>query len=197
MDSEAQNEGLRARVRAAYSLAVEKPGGKHPFPVGREFALSVGYPACVLDALPVPAVDAFCGTSNLSLTAAIHTGSTVLDLGCGAGMDCFIAASRTGAAGRVIGVDFSRSMLARAEASHSPGMHLIFLQASAELLPLRRASMDIALVNGIFNLNPMRGAIFGELARVVRPGGYAFATEIIRREPAGADEVITDDNWFA
>src|SRR5574340_1038337 len=87
-------DALRAKVRDAYSSAAERPQEKHAFPVGRGFAESVGYPAGLLASLPSVCVEAFAGVSNVSLFADIAEGATVLDLGCGAGMDTLIAARR-------------------------------------------------------------------------------------------------------
>jgi 2-polyprenyl-3-methyl-5-hydroxy-6-metoxy-1,4-benzoquinol methylase len=105
---------LREMVRGAYSAAAEQPEEKHAFPVGRQFGESIGYPAELLARLPSVACDAFAGVSNVSLFADLPPGATVLDLGCGAGLDTLIAAQRVGTAGKVIGVDFSEAMLARA-----------------------------------------------------------------------------------
>ena len=105
----------------------------------------------------------------------------MLDLGCGSGLDTLIAAQRTGAAGRVYGVDFSSAMLERARraAADVAPENVEFLQADAERIPLPDASIDVALVNGIFNLNRLRSELFRELARVVRPGGQVFGAELI------------------
>ena len=123
----------------------------------------------------------------------------VLDLGCGAGMDSVIAAERVGPTGAVIGVDFSLPMLARVRRAASvAGLgNIHHSQAAAEDLPLQSGSVDVAMVNGLFNLNPARGSIFDELARVVRPGGSVFAAELILREPAPAGEAVSLDDWFS
>jgi arsenite methyltransferase len=192
-------EDLRAGVRDAYSGAAVHPEGKHPFPVGRAFALEVGYPAEWLDTLPPASAEAFTGVSAVSLFARIPPGAVVLDLGCGAGLDALIAARRAGAAGRAIGVDFSESMLARAACSRlqSKQEAVLFVLAGAENLPLPRAAVDVALVNGIFNLNPTREAIFAELARVVKPGGQVFGAELILREPLPDEQRRDASNWFS
>lgn len=186
---------LVAGVRRAYSKAADDPDGDHPFPMGRAFAESVGYPAELLERLSPLAVEAFAGVSNLSLVADVPPGSRVLDLGCGAGLDTLVAAERTGPTGEVVGVDFSRAMLARARAATAGVEQVRFVEASAHRLPLDQASVDVALVNGLFNLNPHRGAIFAELARVLRPGGVVFVAELIL---AGEQEAArTTSNWFA
>lgn len=190
---------LRDKVNAAYSAAATHPEQNHPFPIGRELAANLGYPSDVLDAVPRPSLDAFAGVSNVSLFADLPLGATVLDLGCGAGMDSIIAARRVGPAGRVIGIDFSEAMLLRARAAQElvDLPHLKFQHGDAEYLPLPDASIDVALVNGIFNLNPKRKEIFSELVRVLRPHGRAYIAELILTRPLPQEEYNSQSNWFA
>ncbi|MBI2679990.1 MAG: methyltransferase domain-containing protein [Candidatus Solibacter usitatus] len=190
---------LRSRVRDAYSAAALHPQAGHAFPVGREFALSLGYPEDALAALPAECVETFTGVSNVSVFADIRQGDMVLDLGCGAGLDSLIAAQRTGPAGTVIGVDFSSAMLDRARrAARDAGIrNAVFCQAGAEALPLADSSITVAMVNGIFNLNPARDAMFRELARVVEPGGRVYAAELVLREPLPAATQRDEKDWFA
>lgn len=190
---------LRIGVRNAYSMVAKRPEHNHPFPVGRRFAESLGYPKGLLDRLPAVSIDAFSGVSNVSVFADIREGDTVLDLGCGAGLDSMIAALRTGSKGRVIGVDFSDTMLARAHQAAKEFQigNLEFFQAEAENLPIDDGFIDVALVNGIFNLNPARDKIFSELGRVVRPGGSVYAAELILKEPLPPEIQESETNWFA
>ncbi len=190
---------IREGVRQAYSAAAENPQTQHPFPLGRQFAESLGYWPDVLAGIPVAAVDAFAGVSNVAVFADIPSGATVLDLGCGAGLDSLIAARRVGRAGKVIGVDFSGAMLCRArQAATAAGIENVeFRQADAENLCLDDASIDVALVNGIFNLNPARDYIFRELARVVRLRGVVYAAELILREPLPPEMPANRTDWFA
>jgi len=197
------DEGIAKRlyegVRRAYSDAAERPSDEHPFPVGRIFAESLGYPPDLLESLPALSVDAFAGVSNVSLYAEIPEGSTVLDLGCGAGLDTLIAARRTGPTGRVISADFSGPMLDRARLSaQEAGLSNIkFRESPAERLPLEDGEIDVAIVNGIFNLNPDREALFRELARVVRADGHVYAAELILIEPVTSSSPPTEADWFA
>lgn len=190
---------LRDKVRAAYSAAAERPREKHPFPIGRKFAENIGYPAEVLATIPSVATDTFTGVSNVSIFADVPSGAIVLDLGCGSGTDTLIAARRVGSTGKVVGVDFSDAMLSRArKAMSEAGVGNVELRASdAERLPLADAEVDVALVNGIFNLNPFRDRVFQELARVIRPGGKAYAAELILSQPLPAEVRNSETNWFA
>jgi arsenite methyltransferase len=190
---------LRDSVRIAYSRAAHSPAEKHPFPVGVEFALSLGYPPEFLNTIPRTAIEAFTGVSNVSVFATLPAGATVIDLGCGSGLDSLIAAQRVGARGRVVGIDFSEAMLDRANSSLR-GLELanvLFLRSAAEELPLTGASVDRALVNGIFNLNPFREAISSELARIVRPGGCVSGAELVLQAPLQETSRVGAANWFS
>jgi arsenite methyltransferase len=190
---------VRDRVRIGYSAAAEHPDLKHEFPVGRKFAESIGYPSDLLASLPAVACDAFAGVSNVSLFAELPVGATVLDLGCGSGTDMLIAARRVGASGKVIGVDFSGSMLSRARqaVSESGIVNVELRESDAERLPIADGEIDIAIVNGIFNLNPAREAIFSELARVIRPSGTVYAAELILSQPLPPQARVNESDWFA
>ncbi len=190
---------LRMAVRDAYSAAAMNPGSRHAFPVGRRFAESLGYPPDLLDSLPSAAVEAFAGVSNVAVFAKIPEGAAVLDLGCGAGLDSLVAARRAGPRGRIIGVDFSPAMLERARraAAEARAANVELRLADAERLPLDDGAVDVALVNGIFNLNPDREGLFRELARVVRPGGVVYAAELVLVEPLPEQERTSATNWFA
>ncbi len=184
---------LHGQVRAAYSDIALAPGENAYFACGRALAEDVGYPAAVLDRLPAEAVEAFCGVGEVALWADIQPGHQVLDMGCGAGLDTLLAAGR---AARVFAVDFSPEMLRRAGRSlEEMGLteKVKLIRAEAQSLPFPDGSLDVALVNGLFNLNPFREEAFRELARVLRSGGRLYACELVLSEPVPA---IADGNWF-
>jgi arsenite methyltransferase len=197
--SDASPARLREIVRGAYSAAAELPQQKHAFPVGRQYAESIGYPAELLASLPSVACDAFAGVSNVSLFAEIPSGATVLDLGCGSGTDTLLAARKVGPTGKVFAVDFSGAMLSRVRqaVAESGVVNVELRESDAERLPIGDATIDVAIVNGIFNLNPARDTIFQELARVVRPGGTVYAAELILSQPLPAEIRASETDWFA
>lgn len=196
MDDSAQ---LRHGVYQAYTTVAETPQAEHPFAVGKEFAEKLGYPTELLNQLPSESVEAFTGVSNVSLFAEMKAGAIVLDVGCGAGMDSLIAAQRVGENGKVIGIDFSEAMLARAQtaAKKMNLSNLSFYSTPAESMPVEDASIDVAMVNGIFNLNPAREKIFQELARVMKKGGAVFSAEMILREPLPPEHTLNITDWFS
>ena len=192
-------EALRDGVKQAYTTIAEHPFDEPLFPTGRALAEALGYPADLLDTLPKASVEAFCGVSNVSVFAEIHDGDIVLDLGAGAGLDTLIAAKRAGKSGKVIAIDFSDAMLARSREaiSEAQATNVETHLADAERLPIADASVDVVIVNGIFNLNPHRARIFCELARVVRPGGMVFAAELVLSGAFTREQRADSTNWFS
>jgi ubiquinone/menaquinone biosynthesis C-methylase UbiE len=89
------------------------------------------------------------------------------------------------------------SSIGRVSASEASIDTISFCQADAETLPIEDASIDVVVVNGIFNLNPARSAIFHEVARVVRKGGAVFAAELVLSQPLPQDIIKSESDWFA
>jgi ubiquinone/menaquinone biosynthesis C-methylase UbiE len=155
--------------------------------------LRLGYPAELLDRVPTLALNVFTGIGAPLLDADLVTGERVLDLGCGAGMDSFLAAPEVGLSGHVYGVDLAPGMVACARRAVTDAglQNVTILEGVAERLPLPDQSVDVALVNGLFNLAPEKPAVARELTRVVRPGGRLVGAEIVitdERPPGDPDE---------
>jgi ubiquinone/menaquinone biosynthesis C-methylase UbiE len=110
-----------------------------------------------------------------------------------------IASTKTGHKGQVHGVDFSPSMVAKAQASAAEfgAVNVEFQKSNGQQIPFSDGTFDVVLVNGIFNLNPDRAGLFQELARVVRPGGVLYSAEIVLNEPMGDEERAGLANWFS
>jgi arsenite methyltransferase len=108
---------LRSEIEKTYTDVSTDPAKGFIFPTGRAWAEDLGYPQPELSRVPEATVESFAGVANPFVLGRIGEGADVLDLGCGAGTDLLIAAQMVGPGGRVIGVDMTRSMLARARAS--------------------------------------------------------------------------------
>jgi len=192
-----QARAIRRSVRKKYAAVSRKPGGHFPYPVGRRSALKLGYARPWIDAAPRPAVDRFVGVGNPFLLRRPRPGDRVLDAGCGAGMDAFVAAGLVGPAGRVVGIDLTAEMLAparRALAASGPG-NLTFRRASVEKLPFPDRSFDLVVTNGVLNLVPDKDAAYGEIRRVLRPGGILAAADLLVVN-AVPEEILSDmDAW--
>lgn len=186
-------------VAEKYAEVAQAPRQRYKFRVGTEYARDLGYPLARLESLPPALSEAFTGISaSLVTLCEARPGETVLELGCGGGLDTALLAERVGPAGRVIGVDCAEPMLDRARTNLQQLGHtkVTFFQASAESLPLADNSVDCIVSNGIFNLSADKGAIFAEISRVLKPGGRTVNAEIVlRTEPTPAERDNQED-WF-
>jgi arsenite methyltransferase len=188
---------LREEIRKTYTDVSTAPEQEFIFPTGRAWAQALGYPEPELARVPEATVESFAGVANHWTLGRIEPGSVVLDLGCGAGTDLLIAAQMTGAAGRVIGVDMTATMLERARQSATEmGLTNVALHESLiEALPLDDASVDVVISNGVIDLVPDKDAVFDEIDRVLRPGGRLQLADVVIHHEVSEDARSRIDLW--
>jgi arsenite methyltransferase len=174
-------DGLRAAIRAEYAAVASEPERGFHFHTGHRLAAILGYPEEWIENLPVAAVLSMAGTGNPLALGEIQPGERVLDCGSGAGADALIAARLVGPAGRVIGIDMTPEMIARAQANAGEAglTNVEFREGLLEALPVDDGWADLLISNGVLNLVPNKGAALGEMFRVLRPGGRLQIADIV------------------
>lgn len=192
---------LRNQVSATYARVVREPNGDFHFHRGIDYACDLlRYDRAELETLPEQSTARFAGVANPHRIGRIEPGETVLDIGCGAGMDLLLAARRTGPGGRAIGVDMTPDMRAcAAEAAAQAGLsEIVEVHAGmAEELPLEDASVDVVTSNGVINLAPDKDRAFREIRRVLRPGGRLFLADVVVQRELSVDARNDVDLWAA
>lgn len=188
---------LETAVTERFAAFARNPLEEKRFPVGPESAKRLGYTAEEVDSLPTAATESYAGVGNPFCLGKLRRGQTVLDLGCGAGMDSILAARRVGPTGKVIGVDMVEEMLAKArQNAQAVGLsNTEFRAGRADALPVPDESMDVIIINGVFNLCVDKPKVVAELFRVLRHGGRLQMADILLEPHVTPAELAKKGEW--
>ncbi|MCZ6627232.1 MAG: methyltransferase domain-containing protein [SAR324 cluster bacterium] len=176
---------LREHIRVEYREVAKSPDKGFHFHTGRPLAKIVLYKDEWLTAVPEEVLASFAGTGNPFSMGEMQPGERVVDLGCGAGIDSFIAAAQVGKEGAVVGIDMTEEMLAKAaKAKERTGLpQLEFKHGYLEDIPISDGWADTVISNGVVNLCPDKPDVFKEILRILRPGGRIQIGDILVTKP--------------
>ena len=192
-----QLKAIRRVVRKKYAEVAVSAAGKFQYLTGREGAAALGYDPVILQELPGELLSAFCGVGNPFSLGTIKPGRALLDIGSGAGLDLIIAGRLTGPNGRVCGVDLTEEMIDRARRNIAElGMgNIEIFHVATETLPFADQTFDVVISNGVINLSPCKQAMFGEIYRVLKPGGTLQFADIVLEKALPAAMVGSLEAW--
>ena len=185
---------LRQAIQEEYEVVACEPARGFHFHTGRPLAKRLGYDDEWLRNVPETSVASFAGTGNPFSLGALSPGERVVDVGCGAGIDSFIAARMVGPTGHVVGVDMTPAMLEKARANGAAAAidNVDFRHGYAEALPVPDEWADVVISNGVLNLMPDKAAALGEMVRVLKPAGRLQIGDILVQQavPQNAKDKI-------
>jgi arsenite methyltransferase len=190
---------LREEVKTKYRDVAINPSGEYHFHTGRPLARRLGYDSRLVDSMPDSAVESFAGVANPFSLRLLERGERVLDAGSGGGFDCFVAAHKIGAEGKVIGIDMLPAMLEKARrTAESMGLKNVeFREGLLEEIPVEDGWADVVISNGVINLCADKERVFSELSRVLRPGGRLQFGDIANGKPVPESAIRNIDLWTA
>jgi SAM-dependent methyltransferase len=180
---------IKDKIRQRFIKVATDPTAPQRHPHGPASAKKLGYDPAEIDALPAVVTESFAGVGNPLGLHPVRPGDTVVDIGCGAGVDTVLAARKVGPSGRVVGVDMTQEMVRKAadNAVAAGVTNAEFHQGEADRLPVGDGTADVVISNGVLNLCIDKPKVLAEVYRVLRPGGRVQMADIL------LDEAVTDE----
>jgi arsenite methyltransferase len=192
--SSKEKDKIYKGIRKKYKQVAQEPERLFKYPTGKAGLEALQYDAEIIKALPETVMASYCGVGNPFTLGAISQGESILDIGCGSGVDTIFAAKMTGPTGKVFGIDLVPEMVRRAKENLAMANldNVTYEVASAERLSFPGNNFDVVISNGAFNLVPDKAKALSEVFRVLMPGGrLMIADQILTGElPKAREQII-------
>jgi arsenite methyltransferase len=194
----ADKDRIETGIREKYGQVAAGPQGLFKYPTGKAGLEALGYDPKILKTFPDSILESFCGVGNPFSLGSVDRGETVLDIGSGGGLDSLVAARMAGAGGKVVGLDLSPEMVARAyeNLKQTDLTNVAFQEFSGEDLPFPDGSFDVVISNGVFNLIPAKGRMLKEACRVLKPNGRLLIADQVLSGSSTKSPQERIDSWF-
>lgn len=189
---------IKEAVKKKYGKVANDPCATFNFPVGKDFAIKVGYSKDILDTLPQSMYESFTGANNPQPFIELKEGDIVLDLGCGAGLDLYFYVKAVGGNGKVYGLDISEDMINKAISNMDAlGIKNVEIKCGhSDDIPFQNDFFDVVASNGIYNLSPDKEKVMREVFRVLKSGGRTVFSEVVLKDKLPDNIRKNIDDWF-
>ena len=192
-----EKEKITSVIRRKYKMVAQSLADQFRYPTGRAGLQQLGYPEELIEVLPDDVAQWYCGVGNPLSLSDIMPGESVLDLGCGAGVDTILAARLVEPNGTAVGVDLSEEMIERAKSNKqvSETENVEFQVADTESLPFDDGQFDVVTSNAMLNLAVEKKQVLQEAYRVLKKGGrIQIADQILVGDLMDQKQAV--ESWF-
>jgi SAM-dependent methyltransferase len=190
-------KGIQETVRKKYAEVSQSAEGKFPYATGKAGIVAQGYDLSVIGNIPNTLLESFCGVGNPFSLGKINRGEVILDIGCGAGFDLYVASQIVGPSGHVCGIDLTPEMveLCRRNLMQVGVSNGEVRQATSEAIPYDDCTFDVVISNGVLNLSPLKEKSFREIYRVLKSNGRLQFADIVLQGDQPPASSCSIDAW--
>lgn len=190
-------KGIQDTVRKKYAEVSKSVVGNFAYPTGKSGVKALGYDLSIIKTIPDLLIDSFCGVGNPFSLGIINSGEVVLDVGCGGGLDLYIASKMVGPSGRVCGIDLTQEMVDRCQRNlmHVDSNNIEVKLATSDAIPYGDNTFDVVISNGVLNLSPLKENSFREMYRVLKFQGRLQFADIVLEGELSQASFCSLDAW--
>ncbi len=188
---------IRKAIRDKYAEVSISAEGKFQYPTGKDGAKALGYDPAILESAHTRFFESSCGVGNPFSLGKIRRGAALLDVGCGAGFDLFVASKLVGESGLVCGIDLTEDMVlkARENLNLADITNFEIKKVDSEIIPYDDHSFDVVISNGVINLSQRKEISFAEMYRVLKPGGRLQFADVVLEKDLPASLAGSAESW--